>query len=215
MTGVSTLARGIDIPLAPKAVVRVAQSVPPAVVSLPRLFLRLFGVSIIGKQRDYLFAVTTPGAVVGVMITGAGKDLYMAWDLFLRRVWNEVVVGLLALIPLVIALFAGLGAAFTLRSNLFALIFGGIAAFLAAFFAVGIPTTAGVFVALALLGWIFKRDPLAFFRKEIDLFEAHDIQSMSLSVHKALMHAADVAGIDQKLLREKREFVTGRDKRVI
>lgn len=218
MTGVSTLAKGIDMPLSPMTVVRVAQSVPSAIAALPRLILRVFGVTIVGKQRDYLFAVTTPGAIVGVMITGAGQDLYMAWDLFLRRVWNEIVVGLVTLLALVVGVFAGFGA---VRAASFLAAYAPsptlvlVGAFLGAFISVGLGTFFGVFIAVAILSLIFRRDALAFFRKDIDLFEVHDITSMELSVHKALLRAADKAGIDSKLLRAKEGFTTDRDKRVI
>lgn len=218
MTGMSTLARGIDMPLSPVALVRIAQSIMPTITVLPRLILRLFGVTIVGKQRDYLFAVTTPGAIVGIMITGAGQDLYMAWDLFLRRVWNEIAIGLLTLIALVVGVIAGFGAVRT--ASIFAnytsspsLVLAG--AFIGAFISVGLGTFFGVFAIIAILGFIFRRDTLAFFRKSIDLFEVHDITSMSLSVHKALLRAADKAGIDSKLLRAKEGFTTDRDKRVI
>ncbi len=46
MTGVNSLASGIDLPVAPVSVVRVAKAVPAAIVALPRLFLSLFGVTI-------------------------------------------------------------------------------------------------------------------------------------------------------------------------
>ena len=233
MSGVSTLAKGIDIPVAPMGVVRVAQSVPKAVTALPRLILRIFGVKIIGKQRDYLFAVTTPGAIVGIMITGAGNDLYMAWDLFLRRVWNEVVIGLLGVIAVLIGFVGAYFGYAAARSPFTSYLSAGYSGYygygqpaspspmtvfwgvVGGFVVFAFWTFIWLFVAGAILGWIFKRDPLGFFRKEIDLFEAHDVQSMALSVHKSLMRAADRAGIDQKLLREKRDFVTGRDRRVI
>jgi hypothetical protein len=234
MSGVSTLAKGIDIPVAPMGVVRVAQSMPKAVTALPRLILRLFGVRIVGKQRDYLFALTTPGAIVGIMITGAGKDLYMAWDLFLRRVWNEVVIGLMGVVAVLVGLIGAMVGFTIARRPITSYVYpsyggyyGGYSQPASAspmtvfwltvgfFILFAFWTFFWLFVVGAILGWIFKRDPLGFFRKEIDLFEAHDVQSMALSVHKALMRAADRAGIDQKLLREKRDFITGRDKRVI
>jgi hypothetical protein len=123
-------------------------------------------------------------------------------------------------VALVVGIFSGWAAVQIARNNPYAYYTTPTAgqlfwAFLVAFVLSGLGTFAGLFVVAALLGTLFKRDPMGYLRKDIDLFEIHDIQSMALSVHKAMLSAADRAGIDVKLLRAKQGYTTGRSSRVI
>ena len=82
-----------------------------------------------------------------------------------------------------------------------------------------IPVTIGfaVFFAIVVagLGLALKRNPLAFFIKEITFFDADDISAMTLGVHKSLMQALDSVGISAQLLRRKEHFAGGRRDRLI
>jgi hypothetical protein len=77
----------------------------------------------------------------------------------------------------------------------------------------------GLSVLFALLvagvGLVLKRNPLAFFIKELDAFDADDIAAMTLAVHKSLLQAVDKVGIDIHLLRMKEQFRGGRRDRLI
>lgn len=213
VTGLSTLAQGIDIPVSPRGVVRVLSSIGPGFRAIPRVILRMFGLDIIGRQRDYLFTAMTPGAAVGINISATGRDLYMAWDLFVRRVWNEVAVGLVALLALIVGAFAAWGAVNFAKAHAAATTGVLVGTFVGTFLAAAVFT---VFACLAMgvfLGLASRGDPLALLVKRIDFFEGHDVQAMVLSVHKAMRAAADRAGVDVTLLRAKDEFRVERGRR--
>jgi hypothetical protein len=217
VTGLSTLAQGKDIPISFGAIVTIFKSIAPAVKVLPLVFMRIFGVKIVGKQRDYLFTVTTPGAVATLNVTATGNDLYLAWDLWLRRVWNELAIGLVMLLALAVGAIAGWQAASGIvrlyggQAPLNAVLLGFVGAFLLA----GLFSAGSVIFATLALGWLLRGEPLAFFVKDIDLFEAHDVQAMVLGVDKALRNAAEKAGLDVKLLRAKENYRVGRRGRII
>ncbi len=214
VTGLNSLAQGVEIPVSPRGLLRIFSLIGPAFGIVPRIILRLLGLDIIGRERDYLFVATTAGAAVGVNISANGRDLYLAWDLFLRRVWNELTLGLVALIGIVVGAIAGL-----LTTHIAKL--SGITtlpltlAFVGAFLVAGLIGVVACCILGALFGSVTVGDPQALFVKQIDFFEAHDVQAMALSVDKALRAAADKAGINAALLRAKGEFRTGRRGRVI
>jgi hypothetical protein len=69
----------------------------------------------------------------------------------------------------------------------------------------------GAILILALLvGFIMKKDPLAFIFKEPSIFDKDDITAMNLSVHKTLIRTLDTSGIDITKLRLKERFTSGR-----
>jgi len=149
-----------------------------------------------GKQRPYQLVHTRTGATLTVYIGQFGRDLYVAWDLFVRPVWNQrVILGILG----AAAVLGLLGARDSLS--------GWIAA------TIGLSIFFAVLVAGA--GLMLKRNPLAFFWRELTFFDADDITAMTLAVHKSLLQAIDAVGIDTQLLRVKEQFHGGRRDRLI
>lgn len=65
-------------------------------------------------------------------------------------------------------------------------------------------------ILVAIAGLITKQNLLAFILKEPSLFDKEDIAAMSLTVHKTLLRALDMAGIDVSELRLKGQFKAGR-----
>jgi zinc-ribbon domain len=157
-----------------------------------------------GKQRPFQLTLTSTGATMAVYIAKFGCDLYVAWELFIRPVWNMAVVwgwlGLSAVLgflsPTSRDLFSG-------NFSFTGWILGTVAW--------------SIFVGLLIVaaGVAFKRNPLAFFFKQLDEFDADDIGATMLAVHKSLLHAIDAVGIDTKLLRVKEQFRAGQRDRII
>ena len=159
-----------------------------------------------GKQRAYQLVHTPTGATVAVYIGQFGKDLYVTWDLFIRPIVNKAVLwGILGAAALFGFFTAFRQEAWTGRTTFS---FGG-----------WIAATIGLSILFAALvagaGFVLKRNPLAFFFKELDAFDADDITAMTLAVHKSLLQAIDAVGIDIRLLRVKEQFHGGRRDRLI
>jgi hypothetical protein len=217
ITGIQALAKGSDSPLSLRNIFTTSLAgfegwFKVIVALFNGLFRRQEGTKVTAKQRDYKFACTTPAATVAIYIGACGNDLYLCWDLFLRRVWNEVIIGMIIALALVIALYQGFTGAMnqlSQGSSLFAFlsILGIIPSFI--FGAISFA------VLLMIAGFLFKRDVWAFLTKEIDLFEAHNIGAMVLAVDKTLRQAADTVGIHANLLRAKEQFRVGRRERLI
>jgi hypothetical protein len=149
-----------------------------------------------GKQRPYQLVHTRTGATLAVYIGQFGRDLYITWDLFVRPVWNQrVVLGILGA-----AVVLGLLGARDSLSGWIASTIG-----LSIFFV----------ILVAGAGLVLKRNPLAFFWRELTFFDADDITAMTLAVHKSLLQAVDAVGIDVQLLRVKEQFHGGRRDRLI
>ena len=161
---------------------------------------------LVGKKRPYQLVHTPTGAAVAVYIGQFGRDLYVAWDLFIRPGWNMIVIWGILGVGAVLGLFQAFGRDPWTGHTRFNF-FGWIGA------------TIGLSILFALLvggaGLILKRNPLAFFRKELDAFDADDITAMTLAVHKSLLQAIDAVGIDIHLLRVKEQFRGGRRDRLI
>jgi hypothetical protein len=73
-----------------------------------------------------------------------------------------------------------------------------------------IPMFFFILFVVAIAGIFLRRNILAFILKEPSLFDQEDITAMSLTVHKTLLHALDMTGIDVSKLRIKGEFKGGR-----
>ncbi|HID62880.1 MAG TPA: hypothetical protein EYP49_09115 [Anaerolineae bacterium] len=161
---------------------------------------------LVDKKRPYQLVHTPIGAAVAVYIGQFGSDLYVAWDLFIRPVWNMMVVWGILGVGAVLGLFQAFGRDPWTGHTRFSFL-GWIVA------------TIGLSILFAFLvggaGLVVKRNPLAFFRKELDAFDADDITAMTLAVHKSLLQAIDVVGIDIHLLRVKEQFRGGRRDRLI
>ncbi len=227
ISGIDALAVGVENPLSPT---RAWPLIGRAFSVIPRSIPTLFGFRIGGKQRSYQLAAITPGATVAININRTGQDLYLCWDLFVKRVWNEVTI----------ALVIGLGALWSLLVFLLALIgvarLGSTVQECSAFFGcVDVPVDKGELIRADLIGIIpdflgalvvvtalflvaglvFRGEVQGFFRKRIDLFEADDIAALMLVVDKSIRKAADKVGIDKKLLRPKEGFKAGESNRLI
>jgi hypothetical protein len=146
-------------------------------------------------KRAYLISKTDPGVTTTIYVAEHGKDLYVSWRTYLDRVWNQVVLWVI----LGAALLFGAAQA----NDRY---FGGFAIFMATF--VGALIVEAGLVALA--GFLFRRDPLAFFFVEVTVLDAEDISAMSLSVHKSILRALDQSGIEVSKLRFKEKFTGGR-----
>ncbi len=161
---------------------------------------------LITKQRAYQLVHTPTGATLAVYIGQFGKDLYVAWDLFVRPIVNKAVLWAILGAAALFGLFTAFGHDPWTGRTTFS--FGGW---------VGATVGLGILFAflLALGGLVWKRDLLAFFVKKLDFFDADDITAMTLAVHKSLLEAVDAVGIDVHLLRMKEQFLGGRRDRVI
>ena len=158
---------------------------------------------LIGKRRAHQLVHTRTGATVAVYIGQFGKDLYVAWDLFIRPiVYMAVLLGILGAAALVAAFRQEV---WTGRTTFNFSYWIGWTIILSMLFA----------VLVAIAGLVLKRRALAFFIKELDAFDAHDITAMTLAVHKSLLQALDAVGIDIHLLRVKERFLGGRRDRLI
>ncbi|MCU0485541.1 MAG: zinc ribbon domain-containing protein [Anaerolineales bacterium] len=167
-------------------------------VNVVRADLTPGGIS--GKHRAYQLTQSYTGATMAVYIGQFGKDLYLAWELFVRTVikWRNILImiGIAAVLSLLITLMGG---DFNFIMWLMATAVWSIAIFIGAGFA----------------GKIMRNSRLAFFIEEIDLFTSDDITAMMFVVHKSLMKALDAAGLDSSILREKEHYAAGRRERII
>jgi hypothetical protein len=153
-----------------------------------------------GEKRRYHLVVHKVGTSVAVRIGSFGKDLYVAWDLFVQQVWKWGVL-------MIIAGVAGLIA--------FAWEMSDYSPSPAAFFfkAGGLFT---LFLPLVLLGGkLLKGSWLAYFREEYNQFSADDVTAMTLAVHNSLLEGLDHIGVNMSLVRSKREFRGGERDRII
>ena len=158
------------------------------------------------KQRVYHLSHRPTGAAAAVYVGKFGRDLYLSWELCIRPVWNRaVLMGIAGSAAVLAFLFAQQRNPLTGRSIFSLELFLGATIFFAVIFA----------FAVSWAGNLMKHDPMAFFFKEIDRFEADDISAMTLGVHKSVQQAADAIGFDVQLLRAKTEFRGGRRDRLI
>lgn len=153
------------------------------------------GTSGTSEKRPYLLAYNRMGATVAVYIGKFGKNLYVAWDLFMRPVWNwAILLGFLIMSALI-------GLAVSPRN-------------LTGWIAITVSSTLSLVILSMVVSKTIKGDALAFFRRELTFFDADDIAAMMLSVHKALKYAIDAVGLDVQL-RIKEQFRAARRDRII
>jgi hypothetical protein len=226
IAGLDALAVGVDNPVMPRSWPLIGRAFAVIPTSIPTLL----GFKIAGKQRDYQLACITPGATVAININRTGQDLYLCWDLFVRRVWNEVtvalVIGLAALWSVLVAVLTMIGisrlgqACQTYNGRTICYATGiDTGALIRADLIGVIPNFLISAVVITLffmaLGTFIKGHHLWYFVKGIDLFEQHDIGALILVVDKTLRKAADKVGIDTKILRAKERFSAGSPARLI
>ncbi len=207
VSGVSALARGTPSPLAPN---QIGETIVAGVKAVPAIVPAIFGAMPANKRFQYQFVQVDPGFSIIVKITNVGQDLFVGWDLYAKRVWNEVIIGLILLLSLAftgLAYFFGLANPLTLIGNPLVTVLSLIFSFLgwAALFT----------VIVALLGAFFRGSTAYYFNKIHDLFEYHDLTAMELVIHKTLLKSIEAIGVDTDKLRMKQQFRAGEKGRVV
>jgi hypothetical protein len=146
-------------------------------------------------KRAYVITQTQPGATTTIYITEHGQDLYVSWRTYLKPVLNFLTLTLIGVAALIFGGVVG-------DNNLF----GGFGLFLFTFIIMLFISA----VLVAMAGFFFRSNPLAYFYDEVTVLDAEDITAMSLSVHKSILRSLDQAGIDTSKLRIKEKFTGGR-----
>ena len=157
------------------------------------------------KKRRYLVVEMKNGATVAVYIGAFGRDLYAKWDVYVRPLPNKSVVFLLLIIGSLAGL-AGSSAQDFYGNSHFS--FWG---FVGGFFTWVIGST----ILISIAGFILRKNPLAFFLKQLDEFDMDDIGALTLATHKCVLHALDAIGIKTQTLRVKEHFSAGSRDRLI
>jgi hypothetical protein len=189
-----------------------------------------------GNTRNYITTTTYPGVTTTVYIGKHGKDLYVSWSTFIKRIPNWLLLGLI----LAWSSFMGFTAsatviatsikinqvAYDIQTEVQGLLNGSgfsgseenrdieplIRPFTIAIFTLFWLATitlfwfAGILSTLIILGYYLLQDPLYFLTVHPNRFDADDIVAMSQSVHKSLLKALDKIGIDTSRLRLKQDF---------
>jgi len=70
-------------------------------------------------------------------------------------------------------------------------------------------------ILVGIAGFAVRGNPLAFFFKEMDAFDADDVGAMTLAVHKSVLLALDKVGINTHAIRLKEQFRAGSRERLI
>jgi hypothetical protein len=146
-------------------------------------------------KRAYVITKTQPGATTTIYVAEHGQDLYVSWRTYIKPVLNIVVLTLIGIAALIFGMIVA-------DNNLY----GSFGLFLFTF--IIMLFIGAMFVAMA--GYFFRGNPLAFFYVEVTVLDAEDITAMSLSVHKSILRSLDQAGIDTSKLRIKEKFTGGR-----
>lgn len=146
----------------------------------------LFSGKLLSESRNYYFVVTRSGALIAVRIAAFGKDAYVSWYVFVRRLINLLVV---------LATFGPIGLGIVLAI---------IKMYETAAFCVGIGML--LLTAAVIFGLVIARSPLYFFFRQLTFHEHEDIRAASTAVQNSLVEAAELAGIKTRL-RPKESFV--------
>lgn len=179
---------------------------------------------LMGGQRPYHFIDNRSGATMAVYIGKFGRDLYMAWDLWLRPLPNLLVI--LGVIGLALLLaFNGVQGTFggfqpNNSNNPFGnpnplAMFASPGLILGFFIANTIFNMIWIGFLVGLAGKFLRGSWTAFYVRQLTLFEINDITAMTMAVHSSLLQAADAVGISTQLLRPKQQFRGGRRDRLI
>lgn len=197
--GMSALAKGTTRPLIPK---KIGATLAAGAKAAPEVFPTMFGQSPADKQHQYQYFQLNPGINMIVKIATTGQDLFVSWDLYAKRSWNEVILGLVILSSAVIGFLSALF--FGNHTGLFPFIFGFILSFIKWLF--------GISAVITFVGYLSRRN---LFLKELDLFEYHDIEAMLLVVHKAILKSLQSIGVDTSKLRAKEQYKAGQKDRSV
>jgi hypothetical protein len=153
---------------------------------------------LMGEQRRYHLVSHQVGSTVAVYIGAFGKDLYVAWDLFVSQVWKWKTFAIIAGVAAVIA-FIGQLDDFEFFGWLLSTIGSAIS----------------ISILVGLAGLVLKRSFWAFFKEEYSHFRADDVTAMGLAIHHSLIEGLDYIGVDRALIRPKEQFRAGRRERII
>jgi hypothetical protein len=193
---------------------------------IPQLDLRdetISGSGFKAERRNYRVVQRGPG-LMAVYIAGWGRDLYVSWRLFAgplswAKIRNMLIVcALIGVFPGLCALCGGLGGV-GLREEIgekLGALCGGLFGLLAVMVvsAIGLGLLS-LFMGCFLGSWA-ARDPLLFWRERLDEFAQDEVAALAIDVHKKLLRAIDVVGIDTALLLRKEDFaLAGKRTRLI
>lgn len=165
-----------------------------------------------GERRRYHLVGHQVGATLALYIASFGHDLYVTWDLFVRRVWNKSLLIAIVIFAGITNIFWGIGGLIGgIESEKFWVFLSGLFGWVigTAFSAIGICILVGV------AGLILKRSFWAFLTYEYNHFRADDIAAMMFAVHHSILEGLDSIGVDRALIRPKEQFLAGRRERVI
>lgn len=156
------------------------------------------------NQRDYLVIYNQHrGEVMTVYIRQFGRDLYVAWDLWIKRRYNWLVLGIVLFMALMFSIPFGsaVGAAASIFNRFFGLLVGLIA--------IGVLTV----LVSGVIGWglsnialFFTGGRWTYFIRRLSDFDVHDINALELATHDTLLKSAHELGISTDLFREKSQF---------
>jgi hypothetical protein len=132
--------------------------------------------------RKYLVLYNGNGANVVVRFAAYGKDLLTSWDLYTKRKFNWLTIGLLGgIVFLLTLIYQVLGH--------WGLFYNGLFAFLQVFLSLLLVPT----LALMLVGKLIKDDWLGLFVDDLDEFAADDAIALTSLVDSALSRAVESA----------------------
>lgn len=133
-------------------------------------------------SRKYWVVYNGSGANVLVRFAPYGKNLLTSWDLYTKRKFNWLTLGILGgVVFLLTLLYQILGH--------WGSFYGGFFAFLQGFFSMIFVPTLGVMLA----GKLFKDDWLGFFMDDLNEFAADDAITLTSLVDSALSKAVEAA----------------------
>jgi hypothetical protein len=149
------------------------------------------------SQRNYQFVHVSAGARAVIYIAAYGRDLYLSWDLFVRRLWNRAVFIVIAILAILVGLWAW-------SMSDFSGFLGGM-----------IGTAVVLCLGVVGAGVVRARDPMWFFKRNPNFFEMQDNTELTFAVHHALVKSADSVGIRASMLRLKEQFHGGQRDRLV
>lgn len=133
-------------------------------------------------SRKYLVVYNGSGANVVVRFAPYGRNLLASWDLYTKRKFNWLTIGILGgVVFLLVLIYQILGH--------WGLFYNGLFAFLQVFFSLILVPTLGVMLA----GKLIKDDWLGLFVDDLDEFAADDAIALTSLVDSALSKAVESA----------------------
>jgi hypothetical protein len=165
----------------------------------------------VNQTRYYTLTATYPKGTTYAHIGRQGQDLLVSWRTFHRPMANMatwLTIGTISLL----AAFIG-GSLFRRALGIRVMgerIFPETPLFLGCFLPTLAVTLLIMIFIFGLAGQIRYGDATYYFIRIPTLFDADDLSGMSMAVHKAMLRSLDEVGINQDMLRLKRDFTAGR-----